>query len=200
MRLDAVDEDEVFPPLDTAEAVDLLAALMSRPDRPTVLMPGTMRAPAAGSGADRVRAAAPGGGREVVLHGMEHVGEIERSVAEIWAATLDVPEVDAYDDFGELGGNSLLIAQMSKLYDARYPGLMDVVDLFRYTSVAAQAAHLKEKLGITPAEAAEAVADAPVPAADDGEIDRLLDLAEQGVVSTESSPGLIQESEVTWKM
>ncbi|WP_405675532.1 SDR family NAD(P)-dependent oxidoreductase [Streptomyces sp. NBC_01511] len=188
MRLDAVEEDEAFRPLDTDEAVGLLTALMAWEDHPTVVMPGRMRKPGAQVRVDREGPSGPGNGREVVLHGLEDVGVVERTVAEIWAATLDIPEVDAHEEFADLGGNSLLVSQMSKLYDERYPGLMDVVDLFRYTSVAAQAAHLKEKLGIAPAEV---TAEAPAPDSDGGEIDRLLDLAEQGVVTVDSSPGLI---------
>ncbi|MFI8946970.1 SDR family NAD(P)-dependent oxidoreductase [Streptomyces sp. NPDC053750] len=195
MRLDAVDEDGLFPPLGTAEAIGLLDGLMAGHDHPAVIMPGRMRTPSAPARPQQDLRPREAAGREVVLHGLESVGEIERAVAEIWAATLDVPEIDAHDGFGDLGGNSLLISQMSKLYDDRYPGLMDVVDLFRYTTVAEQAAHLKEKLGVAPAATP---AEQPATASDSGEIDRLLDLAEQGVV--DSSPGVIQETEVTWKM
>ncbi|WP_440068656.1 SDR family NAD(P)-dependent oxidoreductase [Streptosporangium sp. OZ121] len=188
MRLDAVDEDDVFPPLDTPEAVGLLTALMAWDDHPAVLMPGRTRRRTAEVRGDRDRRSGPRDGREVALHGLESVGEVERTVAGIWAATLDVPEVDAHDGFGDLGGNSLLISQMSKLYDEHYPGLMDVVDLFRYTTIAAQAAYIKEKLGVAPAEV---TTEAPATDSDGGEIDRLLDLAEQGVVTVDSSPGFI---------
>ncbi|MEU6183541.1 SDR family NAD(P)-dependent oxidoreductase [Streptomyces coeruleorubidus] len=185
-RLDAVDEDGLFPPLGTAEAIGLLDALMAGDDHPAVVMPGRMRKPAARTRPEQDHPSRPTAGRKVVLHGLESVGEIEGAVAEIWAATLDVREIDAHDSFGDLGGNSLLISQMSKLYDDRYPGLMDVVDLFRYTTIADQAAHLKEKLGVAPAGTP---AEQPATASDSGEIDRLLDLAEQGVV--DSSPGVI---------
>ncbi|MDT0389508.1 SDR family NAD(P)-dependent oxidoreductase [Streptomyces dubilierae] len=186
MRLDAVDEDGPFPPLGTDEAIGLFDSLLAGDNHPAVVMPGRMRtrpAPARPERDHRPRAAA---GREVVLHGLESVGEIERAVAGIWAATLDLAEIDAHDSFGDLGGNSLLISQMSKLYEDRYPGLMDVVDLFRFTTVADQAAHLKEKLGVAPAGTP---AEQPATDEDSSEIDRLLDLAEQGVV--DSSPGAV---------
>ncbi|NUT50579.1 MAG: SDR family NAD(P)-dependent oxidoreductase, partial [Saccharothrix sp.] len=191
-RMGAADEDELFPPLDTAEAVDLLDALMTSVDPVPVLMPGRMRKPNRQARRVADRGAA---GRAVELHGLEDVGDLERGVAGIWAEALDLDVLDAHEEFGDLGGNSLLTAQVLKLYDERYPGLMDITDLFRCTTVAAQVACLKSRLG-----AGEPAAAGPPPAtgADDGDIDKLLDLLEQGATTVEAGRGLLEETDTTW--
>ncbi|MFE2752618.1 SDR family NAD(P)-dependent oxidoreductase [Actinosynnema sp. NPDC059335] len=188
-RMGAADEDELFPPLDTAEAVDLLDALLTSADPVPVLMPGRMRKPARPAPREAGRGAA---GRAVELHGLDDVGDLERGVAEIWAEALDLDVLDAHEEFGDLGGNSLLTAQVLKLYDERYPGLMDITDLFRCTTVAAQAACLKARL-----RADEPAAAGPPPAAkaDEGDIDKLLDLLEQGAITVEDGRGLLEETD-----
>ncbi|KXK60533.1 short-chain dehydrogenase [Micromonospora rosaria] len=188
-RMDAADEDELFPPLDTAEAVDLLDALMTSGGHPPVLMPGRMRRATRQVPRDAGRSAV---GRAVEVHGLDEVGDLERGVAQIWAEALDLDVLDAHEDFGDLGGNSLLTAQMLKLYDERYPGLMDITDLFRHTTVAAQVACLKARL-----HPDEPAADGPPPAAraDEGDIDKLLDLLEQGAITVDGSQGLLEETD-----
>lgn len=191
-RMGAADEDELFPPLDTAEAVDLLDALLTSGDTVPVLMPGRMRKPNRQAPRETDRSAA---GHAVELHGLEDVGDLERGVAEIWAQALDLDVLDAHEEFGDLGGNSLLTAQVLKLYDERYPGLMDITDLFRCTTVAAQVACLKSRLGV-----GEPAAAGPPPAAraDDGDIDELLDLLEQGAITVEDRRGLLEETDTRW--
>ncbi|WP_432049983.1 SDR family oxidoreductase [Verrucosispora sp. NA02020] len=185
-RMDAADEDELFPPLDTAEAVELLDALMSAGGHPAALMPGRMRRTTRQASPDAGRSAV---GRSVELHGLAEFGDLERGVAQIWAEALDLDVLDAYEDFGDLGGNSLLTAQMLKLYDERYPGLMDITDLFRHTTVAAQVACLKARL-----HPDEPAAEGPPPAAeaDEGDIDKLLDLLEQGAITVDGRRGLLE--------
>ncbi|QQQ73925.1 SDR family NAD(P)-dependent oxidoreductase [Saccharothrix sp. 6-C] len=192
-RMGAADEDELFPPLDTAEAVDLLDALMASGDTVPVLMPGRMRKPARQAPREAGRGS---GGRAVRLHGLDSVGDLERGVAEIWAEALDLDVLDAHEEFGDLGGNSLLTAQVLKLYDERYPGLMDITDLFRCTTVAAQAACLAAKSRVDAPAAAS-----PPPAAakaDEGDIDKLLDLLEQGAITVEDRQGLLEETDTRW--
>ncbi|WP_424184582.1 SDR family NAD(P)-dependent oxidoreductase [Actinokineospora sp. G85] len=179
-RMGAVDEDEVFPPLDTAEAVDLLHALMAWPDHPPVVMPGRMRKAVP---APRRQAGAGTGSRAVTLHGFDDVGDIERRVAEIWAETLGVAEFDAHDDFAGLGGNSLLTSQMLRIYGERFPDVLDITDLFRYTTIAEQAARVRERLH------ADEPAAAPPAGTGEGDIDRLLDMLEQGEITVERSQG-----------
>jgi acyl carrier protein len=62
--------------------------------------------------------------------------ELERSLAEIFAAVLHLPQVGVYDSFFQLGGNSLManlaISRISRACSAELPRSL----LFDYSSVA----------------------------------------------------------------
>jgi polyketide synthase PksN len=186
-RLHAVDEDELFPPVDPDEGTRLLRAVLSGADHPAVLMPGRMRAKAP-SRASRVTDTA--GSRPVVLHGLDDAGPVAQTVAEIWARALDLTELDAYDEFDQLGGNSLLTAQVLAHYDERFPGVMDITDLFRFTTIADQATCVASRLGGEQDGAADQPAPATEPAAAGDDLDRLLDMVEQGEITVEDTRGL----------
>ncbi|HVH12980.1 MAG TPA: phosphopantetheine-binding protein, partial [Longimicrobium sp.] len=67
--------------------------------------------------------------------------DLERRVAEVWKSVLALPEVGVHDNFFDLGGTSLLLYRVySRLREIR--GDLRLVDLFRYASVGALAAHL----------------------------------------------------------
>ncbi|MBB6170494.1 polyketide synthase PksN [Nocardiopsis mwathae] len=195
-RLGAVDEDELFPPVAPDEGTGLLRALLAGRDHPAVVMPGRKR-PAAGpdrpGAGDPAGAAGAAGVRPVVLHGLDRVGAVEQAVAEIWARTLEVAELDAYEEFDHLGGNSLLTSQMLRYYDERFPNVMDITDLFRFTTIADQTAFVASRLGPA-AEEADSAGGGPRPetsAAGTDDLDRLLDLVEQGEISVEETRGLL---------
>lgn len=183
-RWDAVDEDDTFVPVGTEEALDLLGRILAWDEAPPVLMPGRLRQ-ALLARAPRTPAASRTG--KVTLYGLEHVGDIEQDVAEIWGQTLDLVEVEADDHFADLGGNSLLTTQMLRLFEERFPGVMDITDLFRHTSVAEQAAHVRQRLGV-PEPDAPSPATAPLDP--DGDLDHLLDLLEQGDITVEQLQSL----------
>lgn len=187
-RMDAVNEAELFPPLDTDEAIDVLHSLLTSEAYPPVIMPGRMqsRDRTTATRGDRPSSHATSA-RDVTLYGADDADEVYRAVAQIWAETLDLDEVDAEADFGELGGNSLLTSQMLKHYDERYPGLMDITDLFRYTTISDQVAYVRKRLDSEEAD----VVPAPSTTSKDGDIDRLLDMLEQGKITVEESTGLL---------
>ncbi|MET8232772.1 amino acid adenylation domain-containing protein [Micromonospora sp. NPDC005298] len=67
----------------------------------------------------------------------------ENRLATIWRQVLELDRVGVHDNFFELGGNSLrLLGVLSALRDQGVAGL-SMVDLFRYPTVAALAAHLE---------------------------------------------------------
>ncbi|MFH9296598.1 beta-ketoacyl synthase N-terminal-like domain-containing protein [Streptomyces sp. NPDC017520] len=187
-RLGAVEEEGRFLPLDTGEALDVFGALLARADHPAVLMPGRMRAAGPASRPATQRGPSATSTRTVTLHGLDTVGDVERSVAEIWGATLDITEFDAFENFGELGGNSLLTSQMFKHYDERYPGIMDITDLFRYTTIADQAAYIRSRRDVGDAGAGESQ---PEIRSDSDSIDQLLDMLTEGTLSVEESKDLL---------
>jgi hypothetical protein len=79
------------------------------------------------------------------------VNHYERLVVSIWEEVLGVEKVGRYDNFFDLGGQSILLAQVySKLCSATGKQL-SIIEMFRYPTAAALAGYLSE----------EAEADAP---------------------------------------
>jgi acyl carrier protein len=67
---------------------------------------------------------------------------IERRIAAVWQAVLGIDTIGAHDNFFDLGGQSLLLVRVhSQLRRELDPGL-DLIDLFRYPTVAQLAEHL----------------------------------------------------------
>jgi amino acid adenylation domain-containing protein len=77
--------------------------------------------------------------------------EAERRIAAVWQEALGIDEVGVDDNFFALGGHSLLLARV--LADLRrQPGGegLQLVDLFRFGTVAALARHLRQQAGGAP--------------------------------------------------
>ena len=70
--------------------------------------------------------------------------EVERLIVEIWKQTLGVEKAGLKDNFFDLGGHSLLLAQVqSRLSQAGYE--VSMLDLLRYPTIAALAARLEQE-------------------------------------------------------
>lgn len=144
-RMNAVDEEELFIPVNTDEAIKLLMNILVMDDKmPAVIMPGKMKvvAPETKEISHKVWQEDE---NEVVLVGVQEPDEIELNIARIWANTLDMNQFDIEDDFNSLGGNSLLISQLLSEYEKVYPGQMEVADLFTYSTIGEQAQYLRQK-------------------------------------------------------
>jgi len=76
-------------------------------------------------------------------------GEAERLVARIWSDLLDVADVGVHDDFFQLGGHSLVAAQIVARIGELVPGLAVrglMRDVLRHPTIAAFAAVLAERM------------------------------------------------------
>ncbi len=82
-------------------------------------------------------------------------GRLEGAVSEIWRAVLNRERVGVHDNFFDLGGHSLLMAQVHHRLRASLPaGLaagLTMVELFQYPTIAALARHLSPEVD-APAE------------------------------------------------
>jgi hypothetical protein len=88
---------------------------------------------------------------------MSPVGEVEETVAAVWRELLGVERVGAEDNFFDLGGHSLLLAQVQDRLQALYPEAgLGIVELFEHPTVRSLAARLRRRPTATPV--------APVPA------------------------------------
>ncbi|WP_371170605.1 MupA/Atu3671 family FMN-dependent luciferase-like monooxygenase [Aliiroseovarius sp. 2305UL8-7] len=68
--------------------------------------------------------------------------EIEATVADIWKAALDVPEVSVTENFFDLGGHSLLVVQVQRLLKEKLRRDIAITDLFRFPTIRGLAEHL----------------------------------------------------------
>jgi hypothetical protein len=66
----------------------------------------------------------------------------QRRVARLWSDVLGVPQVGLYDNFFDLGGNSLALAKLHSRIVAMFGAEVPITMLFEHTTVAAQAREL----------------------------------------------------------
>jgi natural product biosynthesis luciferase-like monooxygenase protein/amino acid adenylation domain-containing protein/non-ribosomal peptide synthase protein (TIGR01720 family) len=83
--------------------------------------------------------------------------DVERKVLDIWRERLGRADFGIHDDFLELGGNSLMAAQMLTRLREAFPVQLPLSDLFEAPTVAGVAARIQARLGTTGAEGTEAV-------------------------------------------
>ena len=69
-------------------------------------------------------------------------GEIQETVASIWAEALGVARVGVHDNFFDLGGHSLLLARVHARLRERLGAEISIVELFRYPTVESLAGRL----------------------------------------------------------
>jgi amino acid adenylation domain-containing protein len=73
-------------------------------------------------------------------------GELEVRIADVWRDVLNLPAVGVHDSFFEIGGHSLLVAQLQERLRTAIGRDVSMVDLFQYPTVSALAAHLDAQL------------------------------------------------------
>lgn len=80
--------------------------------------------------------------------------DVERTIAEVWARVLGVPQVGAKDNFFALGGHSLLAVQAHReIRQVLGSTKLSITDIFRFPTLEALARHLDDR----PANAETAV-------------------------------------------
>ncbi len=68
--------------------------------------------------------------------------DLERTIADVWAAVLKVEQVGIDDDFFDLGGHSLLMVQAQTRIREATQRELSIVEMFRHPTVRALAGHL----------------------------------------------------------
>ncbi|MER7455991.1 amino acid adenylation domain-containing protein [Micromonospora sp. NPDC126480] len=74
-------------------------------------------------------------------------GDLERRVAAVWAEVLGVDQVGCFDNFFDLGGNSLLISRVRVRLEDELGRPVPTITLFRHPTVADLAADLASSAG-----------------------------------------------------
>ncbi len=70
--------------------------------------------------------------------------EVEKNMARIWAKALGLTEIDIYDSFDDLGGDSILATRLLAELENAYPSMINIVDIFTYRTVF----HLSEYISV----------------------------------------------------
>lgn len=68
--------------------------------------------------------------------------EIEGKLAKIFRQVLGFDEINIYDSFFELGGDSILLGRMHLLIEKEFPGKVKITELFEFTSIYRLAEHI----------------------------------------------------------
>lgn len=72
--------------------------------------------------------------------------DTEKKVAYIYAGVLDIKEIDIYDNFNSLGGNSMTSTEILKILNQYFDNMLDVSDVFSYPTVVEMAEYIDGKL------------------------------------------------------
>lgn len=75
--------------------------------------------------------------KDIIIKGIEKakLSVTQDKIARIWALVFDVNEIDIYSDFFDMGGDSILAAQLIKDIDKSYPDTIGISDIFSSPSV-----------------------------------------------------------------
>ncbi|UXI00909.1 SDR family NAD(P)-dependent oxidoreductase [Photobacterium sp. TY1-4] len=122
---------------------------------------------------------------DVTLTGIEQgsANESTQQLAVIWATTLGLKEIDIYDTFTSLGGDSILAIELQRALEKHFPGMFDITDIYSYPSVATMAEYLNEQSddAAAPATAHQAALNPAQP--DDAALMAMLDGLDSGDAS-----------------
>ncbi|WP_438431722.1 SDR family NAD(P)-dependent oxidoreductase [Gorillibacterium sp. sgz500922] len=73
--------------------------------------------------------------------------EMERKVALVCKSVLGFHEIDVFDNFFELGADSILLMRIHAELDQQHPGLITVADMFEYSNISKLAQFMLQKTG-----------------------------------------------------
>ncbi len=84
--------------------------------------------------------------QDVLIIGKSDYTEVERKVAYIYAGVLDLTEIDIYENFNSLGGNSMVSTEILKVLNQYFDDMLDVSDIFSYPTVVEMAEYIESKI------------------------------------------------------
>ncbi len=87
------------------------------------------------STADKVESVNGGNVADIKIKGAVDITDTQRTLGNIFATVLGLDEIDIYASFQDMGGNSLMSTQLLKLIEGKFPGTVDISDIFSYPSV-----------------------------------------------------------------
>lgn len=79
----------------------------------------------------------------------EEYTEVENKLGRVWGQTLSIPVIDVYDNFYDMGGDSILATHLLKAIEQVYPEVIDISDIFSYPTVVQMAEYIESKINTT---------------------------------------------------
>lgn len=101
-----------------------------------------------------------------------------------YAVVLDLREIDIYESFNSLGGDSIHAMELLKEINAIYPRTIDITDIFTHSSVEELAGLIDKKRGIGKEQSDDKAVIVPDYKLSDDDIMSMLDNVEKGNVSS----------------
>lgn len=81
----------------------------------------------------------------LIIGKSEGYTETEKTVAYIYATVLNLQEIDVFENFNSMGGDSILAMTLLKAIDSKYPSIVDISNIFTYSTVEELSAFIDEK-------------------------------------------------------
>ena len=82
---------------------------------------------------------------DLVLLGKDSYTNTEKTVAYIYASVLNITEVDVYENFNSMGGDSVLATEVMKALNEVYNDILNISDMFTYSCVMDMAEYIASK-------------------------------------------------------
>ncbi len=165
----AVGEDDIFAPISTAAAIKAFERLINsgmarvipskinyavlaqaHEELPVVLSQEIQYEARRNKRSLSKSKAVPAGeaaGSGVALRG--RVGQsytrTEYELAGIWSTVLGIQEVDIFDSFSNIGGDSILATRLLREMQKKYGGLVDISDVFTYSTINEMARYIDSR-------------------------------------------------------
>lgn len=112
----------------------------------------------------------------------------EVALAGAWAVVLGMEEIDIYDSFNDLGGDSILATRLLKEIDKVFPGMIDISNIFAYPTINEMAIFIESKGKPKKETNKNSVGSIP-----HNNIDDLLEQVENGRISIDDADRLLMQ-------
>ncbi|WDV45042.1 SDR family NAD(P)-dependent oxidoreductase [Clostridiaceae bacterium M8S5] len=77
---------------------------------------------------------------------IEDYSDTENCIKGIWCEVLGMEDIDVYEGFYALGGDSLMAIQLLKKIEEVYPEIIDISDIFTYSTIEQMAKYINDTL------------------------------------------------------
>lgn len=126
---------------------------------------------------------------KIILKGKaeQEYTETETELAKIWFNVLGITEVDIFDNFNELGGDSILATRLLKELQKKYDDIVNIADVFTYPTINKMADYIDKKTNKN--KAFEKINEIEID--EDIDLDQLINQIANGNISAEEAEKLI---------